>query len=317
MTFEALQTSEVFLADHPLLRTGDLDEARYCVGQKFCDHRLEIAGCGAPLAVQHNHVAGKNISVNYLHYGADVTIDPGRLGSFYLLQIPLSGRAFIQHRGSEVQAGVDCASLLNPDRRTHMQWQASCRKLLLQIRKSHLDNVAEELTDVPLPGPIRFDAEVDMTTKSGAALRQMTLSCAKAIDGGHLFRGPFSGRDLRVEYDLAQALLIHQRSNISHVIDRADSGVSPRGIRLAIEFIHVNLGEPISLRDIAGAADMNVRTLQKRLQKAFWSDADAVCEECTPGCGALPSECASGSAERDQRRLCQWLLASGPVLSGI
>ena len=33
------QTTE-YLTNYPLLRTSDLDEARHCVTEKFCDHKL-------------------------------------------------------------------------------------------------------------------------------------------------------------------------------------------------------------------------------------------------------------------------------------
>ena len=115
------------------------------------------------LAVCHNHVSGANVSVNYLHYGADVQIDPGMLGDFYLLQVPLSGSAFVRHRGTDIVASCDTATLLNPDRETQMQWHGDCRKLLLQIKKGFLQSVAEDLIGAPVPGTIRFDPVVNLT----------------------------------------------------------------------------------------------------------------------------------------------------------
>ncbi|HID66904.1 MAG TPA: AraC family transcriptional regulator [Roseibacterium sp.] len=258
-----------YLSSHPLLRTGDLDEARHCVAQKFCDHRLEVTHRDTALSVQHNHVAGKNVSVNYMQYGADVTIDPGMLGSFYLLQIPLSGHALIRHRGEEVAASACTATLLNPDRETLMHWQGNCRKSLLQINTSHLTQIATSLIGAPPPGPIRFETAVDLTTQKGRALRQMVVSCARAAEAGALFGGSRRGADLRVENDLAHALLTLQDSNISHIIERADAGATPSGLRQAVDYIHANLTEPLSLCDIARAAQMNVRTLQKGFKRRF------------------------------------------------
>ncbi|MBW4709060.1 AraC family transcriptional regulator [Roseobacter sp. YSTF-M11] len=222
-----------------------------------------------PLAVQHNHVAGENVSVNYLHYGADVTIDPGMLGSFYLLQIPLSGKALIHHRGDVVAAGSDKATLLNPDRETRMHWRGDCQKLLLQVSREHLNAVATGLIGAPLPGPIRFDTEVDLTTPNGSELKRMVVSCARAIDAGDLFQGLSAASDMRVETDLALALLTLQANNVSHIIDRSDGGATPRGLRLAVEYIHGNLTEPLSLQQIATHAQMNVRTLQKGFRRRF------------------------------------------------
>ncbi len=259
----------VFLNRFPLLQTGDLDEARSCVAQKFCDHRLEQMGRRRGLAVTHNHVAGQNVSLNYLHYGADVSIDPGQLRSFYLLQIPLSGQSSVTHRGEEVLADAATATLLNPDRDTRMIWQGECRKLILQISKSHLHTVAESLSGAPLPGPVRFDARVDLRSPDGARLKRMVLACATATDRGDLRLGTGHGHDLKAEMDLAHALLTLHSSNISHILDQADTGPTPRALRRAVDFIHAKLAEPITLSNIAAEAGVNVRTLQNGFRQRY------------------------------------------------
>ena len=268
MTYAYGPTSK-YLTNHPILRTTDLDEARHRIGQKFCDHRLTLQDRAKPLSVMHNHVAGQNISINYLHYGADVTIDPGMLGSFFLLQIPLSGQASVKHRGVEVTASTDTATVLNPDRETRMEWKGNCRKLLLQIDKLYLESVAQSLIGGRLPGPIRFDPAVNLSTQSGGFIKNLVVSCAKAVDQGELFHGQLCLRDLRVENDLALAILSLQRSNISHIIESSDSRASTKSIRCAVDYIYANLSEPISLTDIAQNAGMNVRTLQKGFQRTF------------------------------------------------
>ncbi|MFV1494807.1 AraC family transcriptional regulator [Phaeobacter sp. JH20_02] len=257
------------LSNHPLLRTGDLDEARHRVGQKFCDHRLDFAKRHQDLAVRHNHAAGRHCSINYLHYGAEVTIDPGMLDSFYLLQIPLCGQASVRHRGAEILADITTATVLNPDRDALMRWSADCRKLLLQIDRNYLETVARQLIGAELPGPIRFASRVDLLAPSGRRLRQMVCACVQAAEVGILFQGRLRGSDIRVEQDLARELLTRLPSNISHIIERADHGSLPPGVRAAMDFIHANLSNPIQLTDIAEHAGMNVRTLQKGFRRAF------------------------------------------------
>lgn len=269
MTAERTLPTREYFASHPVLRTSDLDEARHRVGQKFCDHRLEIGNRRSSLSVRHNAVRGLNLSVNYLSYGAEVSIDPGLLGSFYLFHLPLSGRTRVQHRGEEMMATPQAAAILNPDRTARLDWGEGCSKVLVQIDRTHLENVARDLVGAPLPGPIRFDMKVDLTSPQGRQLHRMVTACVEAVEGGRLFHRPLGGGDLRAEHDLAHALLMLQRSNITHIIERADSQARPRAIRLALDYIHANLAEPITLADIARAAGINVRTLQKGFQRVF------------------------------------------------
>ncbi|MBD1549280.1 AraC family transcriptional regulator [Labrenzia aggregata] len=265
---EALPTTEYF-AQYPVVRTRDMDEARHIVARKLCDHKLEVTGRRSSLFVRHNAVSGRSVSVNYLHYGADVTVDPGRLGSFYLFQVPLSGSANIRHRGEEMTATTNMGTILNPDRGALLHWGRDCSKLLLQVDRTQLETVARSITGAPLPGPIRFEMKVDLTNGPGRQLKRLVMGCAQAVENGDLFRGPLVARDLRAEEDLAHALLTLQPSNISHIIERSDRRANPREIRIALEYMHANLGEPITLADIAQAARMNVRTLQKGFQRIY------------------------------------------------
>ncbi|MFK7880644.1 hypothetical protein [Roseobacter sp.] len=136
--------------------------------------------------MRHNHVAGEHVSINYLHYGTDVEIDPGMLEDFYLLQVPLSGAAIVHHRGFEIFADQQTATLLNPDRDTRMHWSGDCRKLLLQIDKSFLDQIAQDLLGHPAPGPVRFIPVVDLQTKSGQHVVRILTQAAYMAGAGSL-----------------------------------------------------------------------------------------------------------------------------------
>jgi AraC-like DNA-binding protein len=261
--------SQTYFSKHPVLRTSDLDEARAIVSKTFCDHRLSLANRTASLSVAHNAVRGRHLSVNYLHYGAKVIVDPGYLARFFLFQIPLAGKALIQHRGDEITAHTHSGILLNPDRPARLHWNANCSQLLFQIDRSHLETVASALTGAPLPGPVRFDMSLDFSTLNGKKIYRRFMACAKAVEQGTLFRRPLSSRDTQVEFDLVQTLLTLQNSNISHIIARAGNVARPRDIRRAIEYMHANISKEITIIDIAKAAEVNVRTLQKSFRQTL------------------------------------------------
>lgn len=260
---------QTYFSRHCVLRTTDLDEARASVARKFCDHRLDVLHRGASLAVSHNAVRGRNLSVNYLSYGADVVVNPGYLGTFYLFQLPLKGQARIQHRGDDMTANAGFGTILNPDRTSRLHWDAQCHQLLFQIDRTHLETVAQALTGTPLPGPVRFDTAVDFSTAAGQEIRRRFMACAVAVEQGAVFTGSLSSIDIQIEFDLVQTLLTHHSSNISHIIERSDGETKPRDIRRALDYMHAHLCEYITLFDIARAADVNVRTLQKGFRQTL------------------------------------------------
>ncbi len=258
-----------FLGAHRLFQTKSVEEARQAVARKFCDHRLELSKGEGGVAVRHNHVAGQATSLNFMTYGSDVMIDPGALQSFYLVQVPLTGRAHIHHRRVEVVADAATATVLNPDRETRMHWSHDCTKLLLQIDKTHLECVAESLIGRELPGPVRFHPAMNLENHGGRVIRRLIVACARAVDEGEIFQGEDRNRTCHIENDLALALLIHQRNNISHIIEGASDEIMPRAMRRALDYIHANLVNPIDLTQIARAAEVNVRTLQMGFRAKF------------------------------------------------
>lgn len=264
----APRSSKALLSGFPFLRTEDLSEARAVVGRAFCDHRLDIRR-GARLRVSHDHVAGTGLSLNALSYGAEVDIDPGQLQRFYLLQVPMSGAALVRHRGESIEAGVQVATILNPDRDTRMTWGDGCRKLLMQVNRDHLEEVAEGLIGGPLPGPVRFDPRVDLTGAGGQTLLRRVVSAARAATDGDLWGDGTGLNEVWAERELTTALLENQPSNISHMLWRTTRAPTSREMRRALDYLHANMAEPIRVEDIARAAGLNVRSLQLGFKAAF------------------------------------------------
>lgn len=268
MAQAAPHSSKALLAGFPILRTKDLSEARAVVGRAFCDHRLDLRR-GGRLSVSHDHVGGAEVSLNTLGYGAEVEIDPGQLQRFYLLQFPLAGRASIRHRGETVEAGADTATILNPDRDTRMTWGEGCRKLLLQVSRGHLERVAQDLIGAELPGAVRFDPRVDLTSAGGQRLFVRVVAAARAATDGELWCGTAGLNEAWAERELATVLLENQPSNVSHMLWRTRRAPTSREMRRALEYLHVNLCEPIRVEDIAREAGLNVRSLQLGFKSAF------------------------------------------------
>ncbi len=211
--------------------------------------------------VIHNHVRGAQMSLNVLGYGADVSINPGELQHFYLLQLPLEGHARITHRGEEVEASAACGTLLNPDRPSTMIWQRDCRKLMVQIDADFLNHVAETEVGAPLPGPVRFDPKV-VLTGGGQRLLSLSLAAARAIDAGRIQPAQHDLKLLALERQLAVTMLETQPSNVSHLLSSALPQAATLHLRRAIAYIHEQAHENITLQDIATAAGIHHRTLQ-------------------------------------------------------
>ncbi len=256
------------LRRHRLFRSAELDEARDFVASKFCRHRLERKNRRDSFDACHHHAAGVGMSVNYIRYGADVEIEPGELGSFYLIQIPITGQAWIRNGHDEVDASLASPSVLNPDRHTTMRWYAGCEKLLLQIDRRNLQHTAERLVGRRLPGSVVFDPRIDFTRPAMRCWWQRVQAVVQAIEDGRLFSSREGLSQRLVEEELIEAFFVNQPSNVSHYLDTEPAGIAPAHVKRAQRYIHDNLCSAITIGMIAAAAGTTPRSLQLGFRKA-------------------------------------------------
>ena len=150
------------LSEHTLFRTHDLDDARDQVARVFCPHRLTTAAASGEVDAVHNSVKLKDLSVNYLDYGAEVNITPGELNSFFLVQIPLSGGGRVTCGSQNVESSTRVASVPSPTEHLDMTWQAQSPHLLIHLSRISVERRLEELMGRSLSAPIRFDLAMQM-----------------------------------------------------------------------------------------------------------------------------------------------------------
>lgn len=267
MEAETGPCSAVPLSSYVLFQSDDLDCARERVAQKFCRHRLDIVGARPQFRATHHHAPGEMISLNYISYGADVEIDPGELGDFYLIQMPVTGAATIRNGNKEFLTDRSTASILNADLATRMRWWQGCAQILVQVRKGPFLAFAERVLDRKLPGPLHFDPLIDFSRPEMLAWRAFANSLFHAAETA----GPAAGQ-LQTAFNeqrLMELFLRVQPSNMSVFMDDRGKDLLPRHMKRADEFIRANAAAPISLIDICDAAGVTARTLQLGYRAAF------------------------------------------------
>lgn len=250
------------LSAHVLFQSDDLDCARERVAEKFCSHRLDIIGDGRPFRAEHHHAAGDILSLNYISYGADVLIDPGELGDFYLIQMPITGAATIRNGDREFLTNRGIASVLNADLATRMKWWQGCAQILVQVRKAPFVALAEQLLDRHLPAPLIFDPLIDFSRPEMLAWRSMANAMFHAAEAAETAPGRPTIQTVLNEQRLLELFLRGQPNNCSLFFAEERTGANPRHIKRAEEFIRAHAAEPVTLVDIARAAGVAPRTLQ-------------------------------------------------------
>lgn len=243
-----------------------LDEVRERIGQSYCPHRLDIARRGERLEASFHRAPLVNVSINYLRYGADVEIDPGELRSFYIIEFPLAGSARVRFAEREVASGPDQATVLSPTMPFVSEWTADCAQIMVKIDRAALEKYVMDLIDRPLPRPIEFEPVWKISGGSGLSFYRLLGNTLHEIEERNDL---MLNRALAGEVERAlMAYLVHcQPSNYSDALRATAAPAAPRYVVKAIEFMHANLAQDISISDLAMAAGVGARALHEGFKR--------------------------------------------------
>lgn len=252
--------------------TGDVDAAAEAVGRIFCPHELKPVRPSAPdFYALHNCAAFDGFSINYVAYGGSVSIDPGCLDRFFLLQIPLRGSARIATAACEVECRPGTlGSLLSPTIPTQMTWQGDCAQLILLVDRRMVEQRAAALSGKPA-GAVEFAPAIDLNQACGRELQSRAADLVELAE--HL--GPSRRLPLIAAAELRETLLgsllhghRHSRSDAMQVFGgRAET--LPRALRRARDCLHAHAAEPLDLAQLAEVTGIGIRALQIGFRRHF------------------------------------------------
>jgi AraC-like DNA-binding protein len=276
MTGVMASKAEVFtkarLGEFGRVATARVDDAADAIGRIFCPHELKPIGRSeAEFSALHNCAAFDGFSVNYVAYGGSVSIDPGCLDRFFLLQIPLSGAATVRTAAREVTTGpARIASLLSPTIPTEMIWHDDCAQLILLLDRKLVEHRAAALAGGPVRA-VEFDPEVRLTGAFGEKLQAQVehlVTQAEAL-GPRRSLPAIAAADWRES--CLNALLNSQHHSLSAAIDvfNGRDEAQPAALRRARAYLEAQAAEPLDLADLADVAGSGIRALQIGFRRHF------------------------------------------------
>ncbi|OAF13350.1 transcriptional regulator [Bradyrhizobium centrolobii] len=259
------------LAEFGRVTTEDVDEAAEQVGRIFCPHDLRpMQARASGFSARHNCAAFDGFSINYVAYGGSVTIDPGCLERFFLVQIPLKGAAQIRAGTREIATAPGrTASLLSPTIPTRMTW-IDCAQAILLLDRRMVEQRAAALSGRAARA-VEFDPANDLDAPAAPGLQAKLDELMMLAE--HL--GPSRRLSAVAMADRREALLDHllnrHRHDLSDAI-RTFSGQAerlPRALRDARDYLAANANEPLDLAQLAGVSGIGIRALQLGFRRHF------------------------------------------------
>ena len=250
------------------VNTFDPGEAEDGVARIFCPHRLTPLQRGAPgFHAMHNSARFDGFSVNYVQYGAEVEIDPGKLDGFFLLQVPLAGSSDVLCGTAHVASSPKVATLLSPTLPTVMRWHAGCRKLIVLVKRTVVEGHLAVLLDRS-PDAVEFDAAVPLTDAVGEAIRAHVMLMQQAATQSIVLP---AGSGRLVQRELRNGLVGLLLTGLSHdrsaLLAQGAAMPAPGHVKRAEDFLAAHPDREISVTELADIAGVSLRSLQEGFRR--------------------------------------------------
>ncbi len=253
--------SHHLLDSFPLVRASTSEAACREIGRAFSRHHLEVKSGAPELCARHNQVQLEGASLNVLSYGAEVTIDPGERGDFYMVQMPLHGWGRLESPDQDIRVDPDVLSILQPRGQGRMHWSQDCEMVLLcapsqLVHRRFLHDAASSKGAFALSRS-RQDPHV-------AAWWQAAMDITHNLDRfGSLWLTHRAACASMEEFLLSAFSLLFVQDDAPA---RADRGTD-RCVRKAKEYIHAHLDRALTLCEIADHACVSARTLESAFRR--------------------------------------------------
>jgi AraC-like DNA-binding protein len=260
------------LAAFSRVATATVDRAAEEIGRIFCPHDLKpLRASGPDFFALHNCAAFDGFSINYVAYGGSVSIDPGCLERFFLLQLPLQGAALVSTSSHNIATapGV-AASLLSPTMPTRMVWEKDCAQLILLVERKLVEQRAAALAG-QTGRAVEFDPVIDLAAPAAKALQAQMQGLVNLAEGLGSKRKLSPAAAANWREALLDGLLTGQRHGLSRAIRTfaGEGEALPRALRRARDCLAAHAADPLDLVQLAGAAGIGIRALQIGFQRHF------------------------------------------------
>ncbi|MFJ6566331.1 AraC family transcriptional regulator [Streptomyces sp. NPDC091292] len=221
-------------------------------------HRLRVVR-GEPGFGRYRSIGDERVALYLLCYGAEVEIRPVEVGEFYLVHVPLAGRAGLLVDGERVSTPCDVVS---PGHRLEIHRSHDSDMGVLRFPRAVLD-AAVESRGVPRDGrgPVRFTPAITAGRPTSRAWLRTVRAYVDAARSGLLADSPLAAGHF--EQLLLHGLLDSQPSSVSTALRAAARCPAlPSALRRALAYGEEHAGEPVSIACMALAARVSVPALR-------------------------------------------------------
>ena len=235
--------------------SNDVDLAREA--HEAVGLNLDVArGGNTEFSCETTGMISKDFSLYYKSYGAQVVLDAPPV-SDYWLSVPISSQCDSQGN-KRIRLVSRASRMACPERHDPLIVPEQAEGLGLRIDQHFLARKLSALADRDVKGSVCFDPEFQANSHIAQAIANLTVLAIHSPDdwsplGNPIFRTNF--------LDVVTSILLLNSPHSHTQLLKYPAVSGTRAVRRAIDYIHSQIDEPITLADLAQVSGVPIRTL--------------------------------------------------------
>jgi AraC-like DNA-binding protein len=241
----------------------DVESSEAVVGRIFYPHTVAVKRPDGKFQGTMSALRFGPIVFAELDYKTGVRIDVPEVGAYHI-NVALRGALRSRSSGKpDVYIEPGTGALYNQDTTAALATAGDSTFCIvaLKIDSQALESALAGLLGRPLETGIDFFPEIDLRTGMGRQWWDLLNSIGRGGVGNLLLRDPMVANPLALS--LLNGLLLAAGHQYAEALHAPPASVAPLAIRNAVDFIHANLHEPITIAMVATHVGISVRSLHR------------------------------------------------------
>ena len=249
------------------VRSGDPTEACEVGTRVYHEHRLTVLGDARSFTMRLQAAALGPITIGWLGYDTEVTIDTPEFVNSYQVNILTGGEMSAYCGPDKLLATPQLGMVYRPDRPTGFTgWRTANPMLAIKIDRRALEHELEQLLHCPINKPIRFPLALDLTERRAADWSRMVGALAAGLaNPDALIRQPIMAAPL--VHSIMSGLLLSANHDLRSKLDAPAPNLGPTTVRRARAYIEQHADQPLTVPLVAAHVGVSIRSLQQAFQR--------------------------------------------------
>ncbi|MNZ34165.1 Regulatory protein PchR [compost metagenome] len=259
LAFLSATPPDAVLSRFEVCSTRDLEEARRWGERIFCQNRLRRLDARGAVDTRIYYRRLGGIGIGRMSYGGDITIEPGVMEEFALIQMPIRGQEMIEYGNHRVHSTPRLGSILNTHSPSKIHHCLGTEKLIIRVDRSLLERHCQQHLGRTLRKEIEFQPDMPLDSPQGQSWMRMV---------GWIYDSLSVDEELppllyaQYESTLVNMLLACQPHTYSaELFEDEKTSIAPAFVKRVERFIEEHAHEPITIVDMAEHAGVSSRSL--------------------------------------------------------